>query len=336
MRLAFFASVLAILAAGSAWAQSPPATPRPPDAPVVPAQPAPSPEDPARMAQARERFQSGMSHYDAHRYRDAIHDFELASSLVPSADIAYNIARCYEQLQELDPAIQYYERYLREKVEPPDRPEVEAKLAELRRTRELARQTRRQRAGYGLLRVTSREAATTVSVDGGSPAATPLERPLRVGPRSSLVAEAEGMQRFVARVGARPGEIATAVVDLEPATRYETRAAGRLWTWVVGGAAVVATGVGVAFGVAAYGRSNDAGRATGEEQLRLYDQAGDLANRADMSFAGALFLGLTSVVLYFVEGASSETRQIPPRRGLRGVVAPTPASALAPPPPAAQ
>ena len=78
------------------------------------------------MAQARERFQAGREHFQGHRYREAVRDFELAASLYPSAEISFNIALCYEQLQEYDAAIQYMQRYLREKVDPPDRPEVEA------------------------------------------------------------------------------------------------------------------------------------------------------------------------------------------------------------------
>ncbi len=78
-----------------------------------------SPEDPQAAQRARERFQAGMEHFEAHRYRDAIHEFELAASLVPSADIWFNIARAWEELREFEPAIEYYQRYLRDRVDPP-------------------------------------------------------------------------------------------------------------------------------------------------------------------------------------------------------------------------
>jgi len=313
-----FAIVLGLsLWAPSAWGQSPPQTPpQPPPTPQDSAAPpagaaAPVPEDAARMAQARARFQSGQEHFDHGRFREAVRDFELAASLYPSAEISFNIGLCYEQLQEYDPAIQYMERYLREKVDPPDRPEVEARIAELRRLRELVRQSRRRRSGEGLLRVVSTGPQLSVRIDGGRSLRAPVTDPQPVGTSSTLVAEAPGMQRFVARVGAHPGEVSTAMVRLEPQTRYRTRGRGRLWTWIVGGAAVATAGVGVVMGVQAQSLSSDAqaedDRARAE---RLYDDAAGKADTADALYGSALLVGLGAVVLYFVEGASFETERV--------------------------
>lgn len=265
------------------------------------------------MAQARQRFQSGHEHFEAHRYREAVRDFELAASLYPSAEISFNIALCYEQLQEYDPAIQYMQRYLREKVDPPDRPEVEARIAELQRLRELVRQSRRHSSGQGLLRVVSTGPHLAVRIDGGPSLRAPVADPQPVRPTSTLVAEAPGMQRFVAQVGAHPGEVSTAMVRLEPATRYRTRSGGRLWTWIVGGAAVATAGVGVYFGLRSVSLSSDAGELVQSDPDRaeqLYDDAASKADLADAMYGGALLVGLGAVILYFVEGASSETERV--------------------------
>jgi tetratricopeptide (TPR) repeat protein len=274
-----------------------------------------TPEDPARLGQARARFRSGHEQYQQGRYREAIRDFELAASLYPSAEIAYNIALCYEQLHEYDPAIQYFERYLREKVDPPDRPAVEAKIAELRRQRELVRQSRRQRHGEGLLRIVG-PPRSSIRIDRGAPVRPPVASPVAVARRSRLVAEGPGMQRFVARVGAHPGEVSTALVRLEPATRYRTRGRGRVWTWIVGGAAVAAAGAGAVFGVRAVGASADAsadwdaGRCPAGRDC--YADAAREADRADWAFGAALALGVAAVILWFVEGASDETEVVGP------------------------
>lgn len=267
------------------------------------------------MAQARERFLSGQEHFHGHRYREAIRDFELAASLYPSPEISFNIALCYDQLQEYDPAIQYMQRYLREKVDPPDRPEVEARITEMQRLREIVRQSRRQRAGQGLLRVVSTGPQLAVRIDGGRALRSPVTDPQQVRTSSTLVAEAPGMQRFVARVGAHPGEVSTAMVRLEPQTRYRTRSSGRLWTWIVGGAAVATAGVGLVMGVQAQSLSSDA--QAEDDPVRaagLYDDAAGKADTADALYGGALLVGLGAVVLWFVEGASSDTERVAPAR----------------------
>jgi hypothetical protein len=274
---------------------------------------APVPEDPARMAQARERFQAGREHFQAQRYREAVRDFELAASLYPSAEISFNIALCYEQLQEYDPAIQYLQRYLRDKVDPPDRAEVEARIIELQRLREIVRQSRRQRSGQGLLRVVTTGPHLAVRIDGGPPMRAPVSDPQPVHPTSTLVAEAPGMQRFVARVGAQPGEVSTALVRLEPETRYRTRHTGRVWTWIVGGAALATAGAGVYFGARSVSQSADAGDLVVTDPTRaanLYDDAARNADTADALYGTALLVTLGAVILWFAEGTSAETEQI--------------------------
>lgn len=302
------------LVASAAWAQSPPRPDAPPAGATADDPPtAPVPEDPARMAQARERFQAGREHFQAQRYREAVRDFELAASLYPSAEISFNIALCYEQLQEYDPAIQYLQRYLRDKVDPPDRAEVEARITELQRLREIVRQSRRQRSGQGLLRVVTTGPHLAVRIDGGRALRAPIGDPQPVHPRSTLVAEAPGMQRFVARVGAQPGEVSTALVRLEPETRYRTRRSGRVWTWIVGGAALATAGAGAYFGLRSISQSAEAGDLVTTNPTRsetLYDDAARSADTADALYGTALIVTLGAVILWFAEGTSSETERI--------------------------
>ncbi len=74
----------------------------------------------ATARKAQQHFEQGLHQFEAHHFREAIEEFELAANLVPSADLWFNIARAHEELNEYDEAIQYYQRYLRDRVDPPD------------------------------------------------------------------------------------------------------------------------------------------------------------------------------------------------------------------------
>lgn len=88
--------------------------------------------------EAVEFYRSGREHFEAGRYREAIDDLERALTLDPgSATLVYNVARVHELLGELDPAIEYYARYLRllPASETEERARVEETIGRLRGAR---------------------------------------------------------------------------------------------------------------------------------------------------------------------------------------------------------
>ncbi len=270
------------------------------DAPTTPAgASAAGPDDPARFREARSHFDAGRAHYGQHAWRDAIREFELARSRVPSADLAFNIARCHEQLNEYDAAIQEYERYLREKVDPPDREPVTRKIASLRELAETARVARRQRPDTALLRVTVSEPAASVRIDARVIGQSPIADPIRLAPGDHAVSVTKtGFRPFAAQASLVAGGTGDAIVNLERATTYETIRGSRLWTYVAGALAVGAAGGGVYFGASALGRLG-----TDEPAARK------TALVADGLYASAVVLFVGAVALYFLEGSASETRQ---------------------------
>lgn len=63
--------------------------------------------------EALDHYQKGRRWYLAGRYRDALVELKAALEFDrDSADLLYNVARVYENLGELDSAIEYYSRYL--------------------------------------------------------------------------------------------------------------------------------------------------------------------------------------------------------------------------------
>ena len=79
---------------------------------------------------ARALFKRGTVQYDAGDYRGALGMFEQAKAIKPLPAFDYNIARCHEQLGELDAAVAAYDRYLA--TQPPDAADVRAHVTELR------------------------------------------------------------------------------------------------------------------------------------------------------------------------------------------------------------
>lgn len=274
------------------------------DAPV-PAEPEASPEDPEANRRAREHFESGMRAYDEHDYRAAIEQFTLASSLVPSADLWFNIARAHEQLSEYDAAIEHYERYLRDRVDPPDRAEVEAHIADLRREAEAARLAASRRATTGTLRIQGNVEGANVVLDGRALGRTPIADSvtLEPGPHRVQVTHA-GRMPFEAVVNIEAGVQTMAFADLAPLTEYRTTRGTPIFTWIVGGLGLAAFGTAIAFGAVAGGY--DTTTVDGRQN------ALDVGAVSDVFLGVGIALGVGAIALYFLESRAQETERVTP------------------------
>jgi len=94
----------------------------------------------AQIERARALFTQGTAHYEAGRLDEALECFLGAWRLVPSPELAYNVARAYERTADHNRAIQFYRHYLsRAAPDADEREEVE------RRIREMEDIARRQR-----------------------------------------------------------------------------------------------------------------------------------------------------------------------------------------------
>lgn len=78
----------------------------PSDEPVAPTPTAPS------LAEARAHFDAGMRAYNANDFQRAADELAAADALVPSPELAYNVAYCAMRMGDPARSIRYFERYL--------------------------------------------------------------------------------------------------------------------------------------------------------------------------------------------------------------------------------
>jgi hypothetical protein len=294
-----------LLVAARADAQTGPAPGPPAPGTPTPGTPPPAgaanPENVQATQDARAHFRAGMEHYQARRFREAIQSFGLAAQLVPSADLWFNIARSYEQLNEPALAAEHYQRYLRDRVDPPDRAEIEQQISALQERAEADRAARRTRPTTGTLRVEASVAGSEVRIDDRVIGRAPIALPLSLVPGRHTVSVArEGYVPFRSEVQIAAGVPTAAYADQVRATEYRAIRGARIWTWVVGGLGVAALGTAVGIGVVASGQASDGDMPTARRTATV----------SDIFLGSAIVLAVGATLLYFVEGRAVGTERV--------------------------
>jgi tetratricopeptide (TPR) repeat protein len=88
------------------------------------------------MEAAKAHFAAGSAYYEQADYTDAVKEFNEAYRLSKRTDLLYNIAVCYERLNDYDNAIATLKRYLIEKPNAPDRVTIESRIQNLQKAKE--------------------------------------------------------------------------------------------------------------------------------------------------------------------------------------------------------
>jgi len=93
-----------------------------------------APNEHARR-RAKDLYEAGVKHYNVLEYDQAIDSFKQAYLLFPTAGSLYNIAQSYRKKGTAfcTSAANFYRSYLRERADAPDRPDVEARIADAER-----------------------------------------------------------------------------------------------------------------------------------------------------------------------------------------------------------
>jgi tetratricopeptide (TPR) repeat protein len=90
-------------------------------------------QDAATLARAQELFTQGVAAYQAGRFDEAARLLREADRLVPTPELAFNLARVYERMGEAPEAIRHFERYLREgRPSAEERADIERRIAAMR------------------------------------------------------------------------------------------------------------------------------------------------------------------------------------------------------------
>jgi hypothetical protein len=98
---------------------------------VVLASPALALEDPDTEV-ARRHFEKGRAFYDARDYHNALDEFLAARRAKAAPGLDFNIARCYDRLEDYDNAVRHYQLYLDARPSSPDSAEIKERVAVLK------------------------------------------------------------------------------------------------------------------------------------------------------------------------------------------------------------
>jgi len=197
---------------------------------VAHAQPA-APADP-RAAEAKQRYENGMAHFNLEEWDAAIEEWKSGYRAKPVAQFLYNIAQAYRLSKHYEDALNFYQRYLRAEPKAPNRVEVDGHIAKLSALLQQERRT-----------ATAPPIATMVIKPKGSEGTPPGE--LNVAPSPAPQ---------VAVVPSPQPAAAPVVVQKEPEKTPITK---KKWFWpvigAVAGVVVVAVVVGAAVGATSGG-----------------------------------------------------------------------------------
>src|SRR5258708_36315420 len=78
------------------------------------------------------QFQLGADRYREADYQGALEHFLASNRLVPNRNVGFNIARCYEQLQQYPAAFRYYTQALEGEQDPQTRGRVEGAIDKIK------------------------------------------------------------------------------------------------------------------------------------------------------------------------------------------------------------
>src|SRR2546430_1452293 len=104
--------------------------------PHTPPRAAPAPGD---NEAAKAHFLAGSAYYEQANYADAVKEFNEAYRLSKRTDLLYNIAVCYERLDDYDNAIATLQKYLTDRPDAKDRVTIESRIANMTKQRDARR-----------------------------------------------------------------------------------------------------------------------------------------------------------------------------------------------------
>lgn len=87
--------------------------------------------DDSQRAEARRHYEAGLAHFNLREYKQAVDEFQAAYRLRPDPVFLYNLGQSYRLGNDPEQALYFYRAYLRTSDDPPNRREVEDRIAVL-------------------------------------------------------------------------------------------------------------------------------------------------------------------------------------------------------------
>ena len=302
---------------------------------------APPPATDRATQEARAHFRRATSLYHQARYHEAISEFEAAYRLKPHGVIYFNLAQCHERLGDVPAALSAYREYLREVPHAEDRDTVQAAMANLEArlgamgvqqlivltdptgaevqvdgqargrtpfSATLPLGTHQVLVGLANYETLRREVVLTpdraIQLDFALSRVEPKPEETREAAPPPSAPAAPAASALPPALAPAPAAAQAPLVPTEPEARKPTEH-HRVFTWVAAGAAVVAAGAGVYYGVEARNASNDLRAMATPNGARAQDLANSATSRArtaNILYGVAGAACAAGVTLYFLEG----------------------------------
>jgi len=265
---------------------------------------APAPKAPA--ADTKKLVDSAAKKFKANDFKGALADYEAAESQKSSPDNIRQIALCYDKLGELSSAVTNYEKFV-----------AVAPAASKAQAEEAKKRAEEIKAMPGKVHVESVPAGAAIQLDGKlvANAATPTEIDVPAG-KHELLLSIEGHEPTKREIDVAfaskqdvsvelakkpepppPPPVAVAPPPPQPvAPAPPPPPRSKVPAYVTGGVAIVAAGVGTAFGIKALGDASDFDK---NPTTSKADSGENAALIADMCIGVAVTFGVTSLVLFF-------------------------------------
>jgi hypothetical protein len=251
----------------------------------------------AQVSEARTHYEKGRSYFQVSEYRKALEEFKAAHVEKNDPAYIYNIAECHRQLGEPKDAVVFYRRFLR--LVPPThalRADAERRITELEATPASANAASPPPAG--------REAGPSPS-----PApTTPTPTPAASGGAPQPVVESPSPAAAPAAPTPVVGQPAPLLVHDSARDRSGPSGSRRTAAYVVGGAGVLALGVGGYFGLRARSKWRESDPHCPADRCdavgyALSDQARTSARIADVAIGAGLVGAGVAAYLFFTSRA---------------------------------
>jgi tetratricopeptide (TPR) repeat protein len=248
---------------------------------------------PSDSEQAKALFAKGGSEYDLGHFEAALGFFESAYKMKNAPALLYNIAQCHRQLGNLAMARTTYRAFLSKQPGGKAADIARERLEEVERAIE-AQSKARNATPTELSPMNPKESKIEPpTLAETKPAAAPTRAPAPATPTVAVVTKP---------LSATPPKSAAPAVAIvtQPKGPGPPQEPARVWTWVAAGAAVVAIGGGLAFGLQSKstGDSISGSGHTGAEVSQMNDDLASQAHKANLLIGVGVGLAAVSAAFF--------------------------------------